>query len=288
VSVLILGGPTASGKTHTAIEVAKAYGAHIVSADAMQVYRHMDIGTAKATAEERAAAPHHLIDVRDPDESFDAADFVAGADSVVASGERVIIAGGTSLYLRSFVRGLVQTPRVSPERRAELEALPDLYERLQAVDPVLAERLHPNDRVRLVRGVEVFEASGQRLSELQAEHAAQPDRLAWAGLWLDTSELDERIDRRVLMMVDAGYVTEVERLLGLGYDRALKPMRSLGYRHFADHLLDGLALDEAIRRTQRDTRRFARKQRTWRKHLGLESTDNPVQHALAWAKENWS
>jgi len=271
--VLILAGPTSAGKTAAALAVAERFGAHVVSADAMQVYRGMDIGTGKATAAEQARAPHHGLDVVDPDEPFDAADFVALADRVHAARDRVVVAGGTSLYLRGFVRGFVATPPADEALRAELGALPDLHERLQRVDPVLAERIHPNDRVRLVRGLEVYRQTGQRLSALHAAHAAAPDRVQSAGVWLDRDDLDARIDRRVHQMVEAGYVDEVQRLLSAGYGPELKPMRSLGYRHLCDHLLDELPLAEAVRRTQRDTRRFARKQRTWQNTLGYRPMD---------------
>lgn len=266
--VLILAGPTAAGKTAASLEVAERYGAVILSADAMQVYRGMDIGTAKATVTERARVPHYGIDVCDPDEPFDAASFVELADGLLEAGERVVVAGGTSLYLKALVRGLVPTPSVDPALRAELEALPDPHRALAEVDPVLASRLHPHDRVRIVRGLEVFRASGQRLSELHDAHARAPDRVRAVGLWLDRDDLDARVDARVHLMIDAGYLDEVRRLLDAGWTRDIKPMRSLGYRHLCAHLLDGLPLAEAIERTQRDTRRFARRQRTWMRGLG--------------------
>lgn len=265
----VIGGPTASGKTGLAVELALAYDAVVLSADAMQVYRGMDIGTGKATVEERRGVLHYGFDLREPDEPFDAADFVTLADEVLARHPRVVVAGGTSLYLRALQRGLVDTPDPDPALRAELDTVEDLHGRLAAVDPVLAERLHPNDRVRLVRGVEVYELSGQRLSDLHEAHAAAPDRVEVDGVWLDRDDLDERIDARVLEMMEDGYLEEVEALVARGFGSDVKPMRSLGYRHLAAHLEDGVALEEAVRRTQRDTRRFARKQRTWRRHVGL-------------------
>jgi tRNA dimethylallyltransferase len=283
--LLVLAGPTAAGKTAAALVVAERFEAVVLSADAMQVYRGMDVGTGKATAEERARVPHFGIDVVDPDEPFDASDFVALGDEVVAAHARVVVAGGTSLYVQSLVRGLVPTPDVDPELRRRLEALPDLHARLAAVDPVLAARLHPNDRKRLVRGLEVFELTGRRLSELQTVHQDAPDRHTAVGLWLDRADLDERIDARVVQMIDRGYVGEVRRLLDAGYDRRLKPLQSLGYRHLCDHLLDALPLDEAIRRTQRDTRRFARKQRNWMRVLGYErvhAAEAPDVAARVW------
>ncbi len=267
--VLVVAGPTSAGKTEAALVVAEATGAVIVSADAMQVYRGLDIGTGKATPEEQARAPHFGIDVVDPDEPFDAGDFVALADEVIARHPRVVVAGGTSLYLRSLLRGLVESPPVDPALRAELEALPEPHQALAAVDPALAERLHPHDRVRIVRGLEVFRQTGRRLSALQDEHARAPHRVAHVALWLDRDDLAERIDARVHAMIARGYVDEVRGLLDRGYARTLKPLQSLGYRHLCDHVLDGLDLDEAARRTQRDTRRLARKQRTWMRGLGF-------------------
>jgi len=260
-------GPTAAGKSGAAIDRAREVGAVVLSADAMQVYRGMDIGTGKVTPDDQQGVPHFGLDLVDPDQPYDVSDFVRLADQVIAEHDHVIVAGGTHLYLNALVRGLVKTPPIDPDLRAELEAIDDLHSELARVDPVLAARLHPNDRVRLVRGVEVFRQSGHRLSDLQAAHAAAPDRHEVRGVWLDRDDLDARIDARVLGMIAAGYVEEVRGLLERGFSRDLKPMQSLGYRHVCGHLLDGVSLEEAIRCTQRDTRRFARKQRTWRKAL---------------------
>lgn len=286
--IVVVGGPTGAGKTTAAVAVAKAYDAVVFSADAMQVYRGMDIGTGKASVEERGGVPHFGIDVVDPDHDFDAAAFVALADEVIAAHPRVLVAGGTSLYLQSLIRGLVVTPPVDPALRAALEASDDLFDQLMAVDRDLAHRLHPNDRLRLVRGLEVYWSSGQRLSALQAEHRKQPDRVVASGVWLDRSDLDSRIDARVLEMVDHGYVAEVRRLLDAGYATELKPMQSLGYRHFAEHLRGGLSLEEAVQRTQRDTRRFARKQRTWNRTLKLPvALEDHEQRVSACAEKAW-
>ncbi len=286
--VLVLAGPTSAGKTAAALAVAEAFEAVVLSADAMQVYRRLDIGTGKATAEEQARVPHEGIDLVEPDEAFSAGDFVELGDRVVAAHDRVVVAGGTSLYLRSFLRGLVRTPAVDPELRRELEASDDLHEELARVDPPLAARLHPADRVRLVRGIEVFRQLGRRLSDLQAEHARSPDRVAHRALWLDREDLAERIDARVLAMVEMGWVDEVRDVLAAGFARTLKPLQSLGYRHVCDHLLDQLPLEEAIRRTQRDTRHFARKQRTWMRGLGYPPvTEDAVTRAHREAEALW-
>ena len=285
---LVIGGPTAAGKTAAALAVAEAFDAVVVSADAMQVYRRLDIGTGKATAEERARVPHFAIDVVEVDEAFDATDFVAIADEVLASHPRVVVAGGTSLYLRGLLRGFVKTPAVDPGLRSEVEAIEDLHGELAKVDADLAARLHPNDRVRLVRGLEVFRACGERLSELQRAHAEAPDRVRAACLWLEREDLDTRIDQRVDQMMDQGYVDEVRGVLDAGFDRGLKPLQSLGYRHLCAHLLDGLALDEAVRCTKRDTRRFARKQRTWQNTLKFAAmAAEDVEGVLRVAEELW-
>ncbi len=288
MKALILAGPTAAGKTALAIQVAERFEAVVLSADAMQIYVGMDIGTAKTSREDRDRVHHEGIDLRAPDQAFDAADFVSLADQVLARFPRVVVAGGTSLYLKSMIRGLVATPPVDPELRAELEALPDPHAELMQVDPALAARLHPNDRLRVVRGLEVFRATGQRLSSLHEEHALAPDRVQAKGFWLDRDDLNARIDARVLSMIQAGYVDEVRGLLERGYPRTLKPMLSLGYRHICDHVLDGLDLAEAITRTQRDTRTFARKQRNWMRVLEFDKlVDQSAEPVFRAAETLW-
>jgi tRNA dimethylallyltransferase len=270
MKLLVLGGPTATGKTAAAVHVACLWNAVLVSADAMQVYRGMDIGTGKAPRCVLDRYPHAGVDIRDPNEAFDAMDFAEMADGVIdeaqAEGRPVVVAGGTGFYLRALLFGLVETPPGDYELRKELEALPDPHGALAKVDPVLAERLHPNDTVRIIRGLEVHRVTGRRLSDLHAEHRADP-RHAAVCLWLDREDLEERIDRRVLHMMERGYLAEVRGLLERGVPCEAKPMRSLGYRHLAEHLEGELDLEEAVRRTQRDTRKFARKQRTFLKGL---------------------
>jgi tRNA dimethylallyltransferase len=275
---LVLVGPTAAGKTDLALRLAEAHGATIVSMDAMQVYRGMDIGTAKVSPAIRARIPHLGIDVVNPDEAFSAADFAALAD---AAPEPKILVGGSTFYLRAWWQGLVDTPPVDLALRARLEALDDPHAALRLVDPVLADRLHPNDRVRVVRGLEVFHLGGVPLSTL---HAQDPKRRRDAVVvTVDAPDLNERIDRRVLQMMDQGYLDEVRGLLAAGYARTLKPMMSLGYRHLADHLCGDCTLDEAIERTQRDTRSFARKQRSFLRGLGLPDLDPDEAAAHAFA-----
>lgn len=259
--VLIIAGPTAAGKTDAALEVARRFDVALVSADAMQVYRGMDIGTAKPDADTLARFPHACIDVRDPDQDFSVADFTREVQRVRRTARGVVVVGGTTFWLASLVQPLADLPEADAELRAELEALDDPHARLVAVDPVAAERLHPNDRVRIVRALEVHALSGRTLTELWAEG---PGRAAIDApvTWLDHDDLRPRLGRRLDQMMAQGYLDEVRGLVERGYGLEHKPMRSLGYRHLGDHIRQGLPLDEAVRRTERDTWRLARKQRT--------------------------
>ena len=270
--ILILGGPTSAGKTAAALALADEWNPRIVSADAMQVYRGMDIGTGKLTPELLDRYPHAGIDIRNPGEEFNAVDFAALADQEIAQakeqGRPVVVVGGTGLYFRALLEGFVEAPSGGVALREELEALESPHEELQRVDPVLAKRLHPNDKVRILRGLEVHRLTGTPLSQLHEDHQPEPRHEAIC-LSLDRPDLDERIDRRVHEMIEEGYLAEVEKLLEAGFHpKTTKPMRSLGYRHLSDHLEGAFGLDEAVRRTQRDTRKFARRQRKMIRHVG--------------------
>lgn len=270
--LLILAGPTSAGKTAAAIALAEQWNPRFISADAMQIYRGMDIGTGKLSAEMLERFPHAAIDIRDPHEAFNAVDFASLADEEIAlaaqEGRPVVLVGGTGLYFRALLQGFVEVPSGDKALRAEIEALPDLHSALSEVDPVLAERLHPHDHVRLTRGIEVFRITGKPLSQFHAEHEPTPRHQAVA-LCLDRDGLYERINARVIQMLDEGYLQEVESLRSQGYSPAeTKPMRSLGYRHLSEYLDGNLDLDESIRRTQRDTRHFAKRQRNLLRSLG--------------------
>jgi len=287
VALLLLGGPTAAGKTELALELAERWAAALVSADAMQVYRGMDIGTAKPPPPVRARFPHACMDVREPDQDFSVADFLEAVAQASATAPHVLVVGGTPFWLAALVRPLAALPPGDPVVRAALEALPDPHARLAQVDPPMAARLHPNDRLRVVRALEVHALSGRPMSELWAEGprpqegalgAAEP---APVVAWLDRSDLRERIGARLAQMMAEGYLDEVRNLLDRGFGRDCKPMRSLGYRHLAEHLELGLPLDEALRRTERDTWRLARKQRTWARGMGWSSQDPAAVRALA-------
>ena len=273
--VVVICGPTAAGKTAVGIAAAAACNGEVISADSMQVYRGMDIGTAKPTAAERAAVPHHLIDVVNPDQPFDAARFTALARPLVrslhAAGKVPVVVGGTGLYIKALLRGLFRADPVDPEVRrrlaaeAQAEGVPALHARLQAVDPGTAGRLHPNDRVRILRALEVYESFGRPLSALQQAHrfADAPFAALQIGLTLDRPALYARIDSRVDAMTAAGLEGEVRRLIVEGYGPGLKSMQSIGYSHMAAYIAGRIDLSECLRTLKRDTRRFAKRQMTW-------------------------
>lgn len=272
--IFILTGPTGSGKTELGIELAREFDAEIVNADSRQVFRGLEVGSAKPTAAQRAAVPHHLVDIVDPDEPFDAARFrelaVAALRDILERGRRVIVVGGTGLYIKVLRGGLFAGPPCEPAIRARLDAeeraTPGiLYRRLTGYDPDAAHKIHPNDRLRLIRALEVYELTGRPISEWQAEHAFGDSEFEFHTIALDLprQELYERIDRRSAAMVDAGLVEEVQRLHAAGYGPALPALQSPGYREIGDHLAGQYDLEEAIARMAQATRRLAKRQLTW-------------------------
>ncbi len=290
--VLVLVGPTAIGKTALSLEIAHQYDCEIVSIDSMQVYRFMDIGTAKASVEEMAAVPHHLIDVADPDEEYDAARFVRDAmvaiNEIHGRGRVALLSGGTGLYLRALFQGLFQDQVSNPAIRAELErelALhgnENLHEELSVIDCVSAERIHKNDTHRLLRALEVYRATGKPWSVHLREHQqAQKVRFTnclQIGLTCERNLLHERINLRTRMMLEGGLEQEVNELLARGYGPELKSMQSIGYRHMNQYLQGLWGLDECERLLARDTRRYAKRQYTWfssSKDLQWFATDKP-------------
>lgn len=275
IRIVVICGPTGTGKTAAAIQLAQAIGAVIVSADSMQVYRYMDIGTAKPTPAERAAVPHHLIDVVDPDVSFNAQHYIALADAVIEDLFRrkvpVLVVGGTGLYIRALRYGLFPAPQIDPLIRSVLRAEvsekgpAELYARLREVDPQSAAALHPNDKQRILRALEVCLSTGRPFSSYLKDHGFRSERYAacMIGLYREREALYERIDRRVDDMLEKGFLHEVERLLQMGYPAGLASMQSLGYRHLADFIEGRMNWDETVRTLKRDTRRFAKRQMTW-------------------------
>lgn len=273
--LIVILGPTAVGKSALALELARTYGGEIVSADSMQVYRGMDIGTAKPGPEARARVPHHLIDVVDPDEPFNAALFVEQAGRVINRlhrlGTPVFVVGGTGLYIRALLGGLLGSPGPDEALRAQWKAVRDekgvhhLHEELRRLDPRTAGRIHPHDAVRIVRALEVLTLTGESIAGKQAGHrfAERRYRSLKIGLRLEREPLFERIEARVDAMLAAGLVDEVAGLLARGYDASLRPMQSLGYRHIGGHLRGEGDLADAVRTLKRDTRHYAKRQETW-------------------------
>ncbi|NPV03521.1 MAG: tRNA (adenosine(37)-N6)-dimethylallyltransferase MiaA [Syntrophaceae bacterium] len=278
--IVILLGPTAVGKTDLALALASEFGGEIVSADSMQVYRHLDIGTSKPTPQERKRVPHHLIDVVEPDEEFSAARFREMADPIIADldgRKAVFVVGGTGLYIRTLTGGLIDAPddglRKSYREALEGQDSASLHGRLLRVDPAAAGRIHPRDKVRIVRALETAELTGEPISVKQRRHGFRDVRYEALkiGLYRDREELYRRIDSRAVQMVDAGLVAETEKILAMGYDEKIKPLQTLGYRYFIRYLKGGMALDEALRSMQRDTRHYARRQMTWfRREAAIE------------------
>jgi len=275
VKLLIICGPTASGKSELALRLAHDLDAEIVNADSMQIYSGLDIGTAKPTPEQQAEIRHHLIDVANPAQLFSAADFCAAADvairDIISRGKRVIVAGGTGLYIRALVKGLVDSPSGEGELR---EALLDescrvgnaaMLEKLQQVDPELAAVLHPNNLVRIIRALEVYQLTGIPLSQYQKKHAFATRRYEalQIGISVDRSVLYERIDGRVEQMLASGLLEEVRSLLAAGYGRDIKPLRSIGYKEAVAHLSGDISAEEAVRLIKRNTRHYAKRQLTW-------------------------
>jgi len=273
--VIVICGPTGIGKTSVGIELAERFGGEIISADSMQIYRYMDIGTAKPTTDELKRIPHHMIDIVDPDEDFDAVRFAKLARGKVMQlhrrGVRPFVVGGTGLYIKAFLQGLFQAHPVDPAIRERLKkeaaenGAGSLYDRLRQVDPETAERLHPNDTYRIIRALETIESSGRSISEHHQDHRFEdePFNALKIGLQMDRTALYDRIDQRVDIMIEAGLVDEVKKLLGQGYSADLKSMQSIGYRQVVDFIEGRLSWDECVRTLKRDTRRFAKRQFTW-------------------------
>lgn len=274
-ALIIIAGPTGIGKTETVLKLAEPLGCEVISADSMQVYKRMDIGTAKPTPEERARVRHHMIDVVEPDELFNAAIFRKMAEPIIqrlhSSGKPVFVAGGTGLYIKVLTGGIFLGPERNEEIRQRLKDEASTYghhvlvDRLQAVDPVSAAKMHPNDTHRIIRALEVFELTGRPFSEHHNTHRFRDTRyrILKIGLTMDRAILYERIEKRVDRMLEQGLLDEVEKLLNDGFSPDLKSMQSIGYSHAVRFLQGTLSLDEMAHTLKRDTRRYAKRQFTW-------------------------
>ena len=288
---IVLVGPTAGGKSALAIALAQRLGGEIVSADSMQVYRHMDAGTAKPSPAERALVPHHLIDCVAPTQRFTVADWLSLARDAIAAihgrGRQPIVVGGTNLYIKALLEGLAESPAVDPGLRERLAAAAtaDLHAQLARIDPDAAGRIHPNDRKRLTRAIEVFELTGQPLSAMQTQwgDAVEPTALdaVLIGLHWPIEAINRRINLRVKAMFfpdkareqdgldpwePEDLVAETRRLDAAGL-LGTQAREALGYKQVLAHLRGELSLEEAFERTKVQTRRFAKQQRTWLKRF---------------------
>jgi tRNA dimethylallyltransferase len=273
--LVIVLGPTGVGKSELALELAQAIDAEIVSADSQQVYRYMDIGTSKVSGTDRARVPHHVIDVVDPDEEFNAALFrqlaTAAIEQIQGRGKNIVICGGTGLYLKALTQGLFSGPGQDPKIRAALEAEIEergagaLYQRLAASDPAVTSSIHPNDRQRIIRALEVLALTGRPLSAWQKDHGFQekPFEAVKIGLIRDRAELNEQINRRSERMIREGFLEEVRGLTQRGFGLALKPLRSVGYRQMGAVICGKIDLTEAAEEMKQETRRLAKRQVTW-------------------------
>jgi len=273
--VIVIAGPTASGKTALAVALARSLSGEIVNADSMQVYRGMDIGTAKPTYEERRGIPHHLLDVVNPDEDFNAAIYRRMAlpivNEICSTGKTCLVVGGTGLYIRGLIGGLMDSPPSDPELReglrmeCEIHGTAKLYEKLERLDPERAKSIHPNDGVRIIRAIEIIYLSDLRASDLMKRHGFSEMSLNALKLCLhvDREDLYHRINERSVKMADKGLIEETRGLLKQGYSPDLNSMKSIGYRHMIRYLQGKWSLEETIIRLKRDTRRYAKRQLTW-------------------------
>lgn len=276
IPLLVIGGPTAAGKTELSLRVAERVGGEIISADSMQIYRHMDIGTAKPTAEERARAPIHLIDFVPPDGDYAVPQFKRDAEHLIEQvyqrGMLPILSGGTGLYLRAVTEGFDFPPPPGDEdlrerlrQEAQEMGSERMHQRLEQVDPVAAKRIAPADARRIVRALEVYELTGRPISAQQHvdADASVVYNCAKFVLTAPRERLFERIERRAEMMMEAGWLDEVHELLACGVSPDAQSMQAIGYRHLREHLNDERDLEETIRLIVRDTKRYARRQMTW-------------------------
>jgi tRNA dimethylallyltransferase len=277
--VVVVTGPTATGKTSLAIALAQRFDGEIINADSMQVYRYMDVGTAKPSLEERRQVPHHLIDVVDPDAHYSAGRYAdaarAAARRIHGRGRIPLLTGGTGLYIRAFLEGLIPTGDADPDLREQIEreharAVAErdphrLHRQLEETDPEAAARIHPNDARRICRALEIARTTGSSTSRVRAAHGFgdRPYRVLHLALDLERDVLGTRIDARCRAMVNGGLLQEMRDLLERGYGPELRPMQAIGYRHMVPVVEGRETLANALSAMCTDTRRFARRQRTW-------------------------
>ncbi|GGH41375.1 tRNA dimethylallyltransferase [Paenibacillus silvae] len=277
--LLVLVGPTAVGKTRLSIELAQAFNCEIISGDSMQVYREMDIGTAKITPEEMKGIPHHLIDIHEPEYPYSVAEFQESCTRLIPEihgrGKLPFIVGGTGLYVESVCYGFQFSDSGSDEAfreeqfsYAQQHGAQALHDRLREVDTASAERLHPNDQRRIVRALEIFHLTGEKWSEqLAVQKKESPYDLLIVGLTMDRQKLYARVEERIDLMIEQGLVHEVKALLERGVARGHISMQGLGYKEIAAYLQDEVSWEAAVEWLKRDTRRFAKRQLSWFRHM---------------------
>lgn len=275
-NIICIAGPTASGKTALAATLAKELNGEVVSCDSMQVYKHMDIGTAKPTLEEMQGIPHHMIDVAEPREDFSVSRYCEMAapivDDIISRGKTAVIAGGTGLYMDALIRGNAFAPfpatgvRERLEAQADAEGMEAMLSRLRAVDPDAARRLHLSDRKRILRALEVYLETGETITEHNRKTQAVPPRYSplWLGLdFARRGELYRRIDLRVSLMLEQGLVEEIRGLLADGIPEKATAMQAIGYKEFVDALDGRCTIEEAADQVRQSSRRYAKRQLTW-------------------------
>ena len=273
--LVIVLGPTAVGKSRLGIEVARRIGAEIVNADSLQVYKYLDIGTAKPNEADREGIPHHLVDIVNPDEEYNAGIYTKTARPLIAELHRksakIIVVGGTYLYVRVLLHGIVEKIPADREIRHQLRRLKSvfgivyLYEKLKSLDPDSAYRIHRNDYVRIERALEAYYLTGEKMSQLQEKHGFKENEydVLKIGLSAEREVLRKRIDERVNKMMEEGLPDEVKKLRRMGFGRDLKPMQSIGYKQMNQYLDGEITLERALELIKRDTKRLAKRQMTW-------------------------
>lgn len=301
--LIVVVGPTAIGKTDLSLRIASQFNCEIVSVDSVQVYRYMDIGSAKASLQERLEIPHHLIDIIDPDQNYDAARFAEDALAAIADihsrGRLPLLTGGTGLYLRALFQGIFSGVvvddklRADLRRRLQIEGCSRMHEELRAVDCISAEKIHTNDAHRVLRALEVYYASGIPWSEHLRGHRQQNQQARFSntlqiGLTCNRHDLYDRINLRCKMMLDGGLENEVRNLLDMGYHRKLKAFGSIGYRHMTAYLAGEYSWQEMAEVLARDTRRYAKRQYTWFRAMeNLEWHDVKDSERIIGEVDNW-
>lgn len=272
--VLFIVGPTAVGKTETAIELARKLDGEIISADSRQIYRYMDIGTAKPTPEQRRQVPHHFIDIKNPDEYYSAGEFSREArqkiHDLLNRGIQPIVVGGSGLYIRALVDGIFEPKVADPEvkerltREARKKGIQHLHKRLSKIDPETAQRLPATDTQRIIRALEVYELTGKPFSEF-LKHSPKPADFTavFFGLTRERQKLYKRINERVDRMIEEGLVEEVKKLHSMGYGPHLNALRTVGYREVFEYLAGELSYDEMIELIKQHSRNYAKRQLTW-------------------------